>query len=97
MGKDGNLLNFLETYLKCTRDMSNTVDEHDAKEKATRLHTETIPDSLFLEDGFVTMLVTTNFHQIQKIFQKYLDLTGKSIQQAIKRSIFYGLSMVDSK
>ncbi|VDK65268.1 unnamed protein product [Anisakis simplex] len=81
----GDFERLLVALLQAGRDESNRVDESKAYEDAQKLFDAGENTWGTDESTFTQILVTENFHQLRKVFEKYNEIAGHPIQQALER------------
>lgn len=83
----GDLRRLLTLIITGTRDESNEVDTGRARETAEELYANGEGQLGTTESTFSKVLAHENFKQLQQIFEEYKDVSGNTIEQALRHEL----------
>lgn len=83
----GHLRRLLTLIVTATRDDSNQVDVVKAREQAEDLFGAGEGQLGTEESSFNKILAHENFKQLQQVFEEYKDVSGNTIEQALKHEL----------
>lgn len=83
----GDLRRLLTLIVTGTRDESNEVDTAKARELAVELYANGEGQLGTTESAFNRVLAHENFKQLQQIFEEYKEVSGNTIEQALRHEL----------
>lgn len=83
----GDLRRLLTLIITGTRDESNEVDSSRARELAEELYANGEGQLGTTESSFSKVLAHENFKQLQQIFEEYKEVSGNTIEQALRHEL----------